>query len=176
MYNHWSIDNDASVKAFESIQDTVVPKLISGKILRVEKQKNDILIIIDQCAGIDYIRKDDTGLQGIAWRAQWGDKAWNTFTIRYKRHSGAETEYEKRMREIRNGYLYPAFTMQGYFDDRSKNNPLSVGIVKTDDLYKIVANRPEIVHKNHSDNQFVFVRWQDIPTMKSWQCMQEAFT
>lgn len=176
MYNHWSVDNEDSVRAFESIQRTVVPKLISGEIIRVEKQDNEILITIDQKSGIDYIRSDETGLQGIAWRAQWGDRAWNTFTIRYKRHSGAETEYEKRMRQIREGYLYPAFTMQGYFDDRHINNPLSVGIVKTIDLYRMIVSHPELTHRNHSDNQFVFVRWQDIPTMKSWHCMHEAFT
>lgn len=172
MYNHWSVDNSDSVRAFESIQHTVIPKLISGDIIRIEKQDNEILVTIDQKSGIDYLRSDHTGLQGIAWRAQWGEKAWDTFTIRYQRHTGTETEYEKRIRQIRDGYLYPAFTMQGYFDDRLTNNPLSVGIVKTIDLYHLIIGTPSVTHQNHSDNQFLFVRWSDIPKMKSWHKKQ----
>lgn len=168
MYNHWSVDNDDSVRAFEAIQHTVIPKLIAGEIIRIEKQDNEILLTIDQKAGIDYIRSNETGLQGVAWRAQWGDRAWDTFTIRYKRHSGAETEYEKRIRQIRDGYLYPAFTMQGYFDRRKTNLPLSVGIVKTLELYELIVGTPGVVHENRSDNQFLFVRWVDIPTMRAW--------
>ena len=168
MYNHWSVDNDDSVRAFEAIRHTVVPKLIAGQIIRVEKQDNEILLTIDQKAGIDYIRSNDTGLQGIAWRAQWGDRAWDTFTIRYKRHSGAETEYEKRVSQIREGYMYPAFTMQGYFTDRETNRPLSVGIVKTLDLYQLLIDQPSVAHHNQSDNEFLFVRWSDIPQMKEW--------
>jgi hypothetical protein len=169
MYNHWSVDNHDSVRAFEEIQHTVIPALISGDIIRIEKQDNEILVTIDQKAGIDYIRNDDTGLQGIAWRAQWGDKAWDTFTIRYKRYTGAETEYEKRIRQIREGYLYPAFTMQGYFDNRKDNKPLSVGIVRTVDLYQLIAEHPKLCHENKSDNQFKFVCWRDLgDSVKTW--------
>lgn len=169
MYNHWSVDNTDSVKAFESIQHTIIPKLISGDVLRIEKQDNEILVTIDQKSGIDYIRSDINGLQGIAWRAQWGDRAWDTFTIRYKRHSGAETEYEKRVKQIEEGYLYPAFTMQAYFNNRLDNQPLSVGIVKTVDLYSIMKNNPELMHRNKSDNEFIFVKWRDIKSMKYWR-------
>lgn len=174
MYNHWSIDNDDSVRAFEAIQYTVVPKLISGKIIRVEKQDNEILLTIDQKAGIDYIRSNDTGLQGIAWRSQWGNRAWDTFTIRYNRVSGAKTEYEKRVQQIREGYMYPAFTMQGYFTDRDTNTPMSVGIVRTLDLYQLLIDRPEVAHLNKSDNEFLFVRWRDIEAMRDWHRDRQA--
>jgi hypothetical protein len=50
---------------------------------------------------------------------QWGN-ARNTFTIRYKRASGAKTEYQKRSEAILNnkGYLYPYLTIQAYLDKR----------------------------------------------------------
>jgi len=172
MYNHWSVDNRDSVRAFESIQHTIVPQLITGDIVRIEKQDNEILVMIDQYSGIDYIRRDSTGLQGIAWRAQWG-AAWDTFTIRYQRHSGVETEYQKRIRQIREGYLYPAFTMQGYFSDRGKNELLSVAIVRTQELYQLLKDRPELVHRNSSDNRFLFVKWRDIDGIKMWQKQPE---
>lgn len=117
MYNNWRRDLNDSVIALESIKDTYLPKVIKGKIHTIENADNEILILMDTKSGIDYIREDTNGLQGIAARVQWG-RAWNTFTIRTARHTGSETELEKRLYQIDNGYFYPAFTMQAYFDNR----------------------------------------------------------
>ena len=174
MYNNWNVDLSDSVKALEKIKLTVLPKLISGTIHSIEKSQKDILIkfgkeidiqnpilkLFDTKSGIDYIRENKQGLQGIASRVQWGN-AWNSFTIRYKRHSGTETEFEKRKQQISNGYFYPAFTMQAYFDNRADNNLLSIAVVKTIDLYKFVEEHSELVKFRNSDNEFAVVFWND---------------
>jgi len=150
-----------TVAALEKIKDDPLPKLISGRIHNVEGVDNEVLIMMDQHSGIDYIRENEIGLQGIASRVQWG-KAWDTFSIRTKRRTGAETEFEKRKKQIKHNYFYPFFTLQAYFDNRSDNNLLSVGIIKTTELYNIIENRPDLVHQTKSDNEFIFVRWRDL--------------
>lgn len=161
MYNYWVKDLSDSMVAIDKIKDTILPKIISGKIHSIENSKNEILIMLDQFSGIDYIRQDCHGLQGVAARVQWGH-AWNTFTIRSKRKTGTETELSKRLFQINNGYFYPAFTLQAYFDNRTENNLLSIAAIKTKDLYYLFENKPEIFQANKSDNDFVFVKWTKI--------------
>ena len=136
--------------------------MISGKIYSIENSSNEILILLDKLSGIDYIRQNENGLQGIAARVQWG-KNWDTFTIRSKRHTGTKTELEKRLYAIENGYFYPAFTLQAYFDNRQTNNLLSIAVIKTIDLYNIYQNKFELFENNKSDNEFSFIRWGKIP-------------
>jgi len=157
-YNKWDKDLNDSVKAFEGIRKTILPKIISGEILTIESAENDVLIKLDQKSGIDYIREDKTGMQGIAARAQWG-KAWNTFTIRKERHTGAKTELEKRKEQIEKGYFYPAFTMQAYFDNRTNNSLLSIAIIKTKSLFEFIENNPEKILQRKSDNLFIAIEW-----------------
>ena len=54
-YNKWDKDLNDSVKAFEGIRKTILPKIISGEILTIESAENDVLIKLDQKSGIDYI-------------------------------------------------------------------------------------------------------------------------
>lgn len=158
MYNNWSTDLSDSIIALESIKENILPKLISGKIHSIENSSNEILILLDKLSGIDYIRQNENGLQGIAARVQWG-KNWDTFTIRSKRHTGTKTELEKRLYAIKNGYFYPAFTLQAYFDNRQTNNLLSIAVIKTIDLYNLYQNKFELFESNKSDNEFSFIKW-----------------
>lgn len=160
-YNHWQKDLKDSTKALLSIKDTILPKLISGKILSIEDKNDEILILLDQKSGIDFLREDKTGLQGIAARVQWG-RAYNTFTIRKERHTQSKTELEKRLSQIENGYIYPAFTLQAYFDSRESNKLLSIAIIKTKDLYTFIKNNPEQTFTMKSDNVFLCVSWDKI--------------
>jgi len=164
MYNNWSVDLKDSIAAIEKIKKTVLPLLISGDIISIEQQQNEILLMFDQYSGIDYIRKNDIGLQGIACRVQFG-KAWDTFTIRAKRHTGAKTEYEKRLEQIQNGYFYPQFTIQAYFDNRQDLNLLSICIIKTLDLYFEVQHNKNVKRRT-SDNVFIYIHWDDLPSDK----------
>lgn len=164
-YNSWDIDAEDSVKAFYSIKDTILPKLLTGTIHTVEHQDNEVLILLDQNAGIDYISETDKGLRGIAWRAQWGQD-WRTFTIRKIRNTGANTEFAKRVQQIDSSYLYPVFTMQGYFDNRTDNNLLSVAIIETNRLYQFINECPDRAHLRKSDNEFFYIYWDDLINYK----------
>lgn len=160
-YNEWTIDLSDSIKAFNSIRETILPKLISGKIYDIESSEDEVLLKFDTISGIDYIRENNIGLQGIAARAQWGN-AWNTFTIRSERYNGTETELNKRLNQIKHGYFYPAFTLQAYFDSRMENNLLSIAVIKTIDLYNLYKNHNYLFKKNCSDNDFVYIEWDKI--------------
>lgn len=162
MYNYWKTDLSDSIKCIESIRKNILPLLISGEIYSIEASQNQILILLDTYSGIDYIRQTNEGLQGIAARVQWTDKPYNSFTIRSNRKSGVDTELKKRLYQIDNGYFYPAFTLQAYFDNRNDNNLLSIAIIRTKDLYNLYLNSPEKFQKNKSDNDFVFIYWANI--------------
>jgi len=161
MYNNWKVDLSDSSRALLSIRDTHLKNVIGGKIYSIESSDNDVLMLMDQKCGIDYIRENDNGLQGIAARVQFG-KAYNTFTVRSRRHTGSITEFEKRRRDVDGGYFYPQFTMQAYFADRSSIVLLSIGVVRTSDLYSFIAEHGDMVHTRWSDNEFKFVKWADM--------------
>jgi hypothetical protein len=160
-YNHWQKDANDSTKALMSIKDSVLPKLISGRIHSIEDSKDGVLILLDQKSGIDFIRENNAGLQGIAARIQWGYN-WRTFTIRKTRYTGTKTEFEKRIEQIDKGYIFPAFTLQGYFDSRQNNDLLGIAIIKTKNLYEFILKNPLKAYRNRSDNEFLYVHWHDL--------------
>jgi hypothetical protein len=165
MYATWDQDLKDSVKALEKIKEKYLSQIIAGRIHTIESKEDEILMLLDIKSGIDYIRENETGLQGIAARCQWCDpykKPFNTFTIRLQRHSGAETEFEKRKNQIKNGYFYPAFTLQAYFDNKEENNLLSVGIVKTLALYDFIEKNRNMIKEKKSDNTFLVIKWSDL--------------
>lgn len=159
-YNAWDRDLTDSTKAIQGIKDTVLPKLISGSLYSIEKSSNEILLWMDIYSGIDIVRKNSDGLQGVASRVQFGH-AYNTFTIRSERHTGAKTELEKRLKQIESGYFYPALTLQAYFDDRIFMNLLSIAVIKTVDLYQAIVKGKK-VYTQRSDNKFKFMHWHDL--------------
>jgi hypothetical protein len=160
MYDNWLNDLNYATKALEKIKDNELQKIIKGKIHTIENKDNEILMLLDTKSGIDYIRENDLGMQGIASRVQWG-KNWDTFTIRTKRHTGTKTELSKRLEQIKNGYFYPAFTLQAYFDNKQDMNLLSIAITKTLELYEFIEKNKNLIYSNKSDNDFIFVKWSD---------------
>lgn len=149
-----------------------------GEVLPVESTTNKGLENdLDILAGIDawQIIREKSVMRGIASRVQWlrpGIKEWNTFTIRYKRTSGATTEFEKRLFALQHrseNYLLPHFTVQAYFrlnplGQRTTNDFLSLGVVKTLDLYRyLLKYRMGMVRSNGDDgNEFLFAPWSDM--------------
>lgn len=166
---NWIVDNKDSVAAFEAIRHTILPSLVSGEVHSIEMVDNDILLMMDRHSGIDLIRVNEKGLQGVAWRAQWG-RAFDTFTIRTKRHTGNRTELEKRLKAIEDGYFYPAYTIQAYFNNRVEHKCLSIAVVETRTLYRLYIDKPVLFVKRQSDNEFAFIKWEDIPVrIKTWR-------
>ena len=138
MYNDWQTDMDKTMPYIDILKE----KIFKGSEFRnIEKSDNEILLWLDQYAGIDYIVKNkENSVLGIAARIQY-DVDYRTFTIRYKRHTGTDTEFLKRKEAIKKGYFYPAFTLQAYFNSKNKTL-LSAGIVSTKYLYNFIEQHP----------------------------------
>lgn len=134
------------------------------KIISTENIDNEILKLFDKCSGIDAIQiTKDAQIRTMAIRVQFGN-VWNTFTIRFKRHTGAKTEYEKRLEAIQNEKLYPNLTLQCYLSLDLKEI-LSYGLIFTKDLYNQIQNKPEIVNyktATEDGNIFMFISFYDL--------------
>jgi len=154
--------------------------VFQNKIELLSTEGSDILICkwLDQYSGIDLIGKKNDNLMTIASRIQW-DKNYKTFTIRYKRTSGAKTEYDKRIEAIEKGYLYPGWTLQAYMKGIFDNNELidenslkilGCAVVRTDELYRFITEEKIIFHNtaNHEGNEFIYVYWDHIKHLKSF--------
>lgn len=139
--------------------------------------KNEIFKKLDIHSGIDAWQLNSIhGIRGIASRVQWGNMAWNTFTIRYVRSSGAKTEYEKRLWAVKSngGWIYPYYTVHAYINERGGNGTLmSAAITKTKDLYIFTEkglktmditkrSAPHKIRQVFSDNNlFISIDWID---------------
>lgn len=118
----------------------VAPDLRDGEFATVESTiATGFCKDLDTLAGIDgwQICRQIGSMRGIAVRVQYTDISLDTFTIRYKRTTGAETEYSKRLRAIKDtdgGWLMPTLTIQAYV---SKDCKRLVGscVVRTSDLF-----------------------------------------
>jgi hypothetical protein len=138
---------------------------------------------LDILAGIDgwQICRGKGFMRGIAARVQPDGKSWDSFTIRFHRNSGAETEYAKRSRAISQpdqGWLYPAITVQAYTSADSQRL-ISAGVVKTRDLYGYVASnldfalswpvrkRNKVLYRQETGNaMFLVVPWEGLLSVK----------
>jgi hypothetical protein len=157
-YNNWSTDLDNAAKYVAQITSSLD---ITHHISSIENTQDGILAMFDQFSGIDWIGKTpENNLYGVAVRVQWvnDSKAWNSFTVRSKRHTGTKTEYEKRIQSIKEGFFYPMFTIQAYID-RKSDKIVSVALVKTVDLYEYMDKYSYEVTSNKSDNEFKVVWW-----------------
>lgn len=154
---------EASIKAFESITGTTLPKLLRGDIISCERQfenEDSLEFLLDVTCGIDYLVQDNIGLRGLAVRIQFGD-AYNTFTIRSERNTGTKTEEAKRKEQIEGDYIYPYFTLQAYFNSETSMDLTSIAVIKTKDLYKELETNENVFVK-HSNNKFKTLHWAHI--------------
>lgn len=120
---------------------------------------------LDTLAGIDawQVIEKDSVIRGIASRVQWIDARqapYNTFTIRYRRASKANTEFHKRLQAIESSCaLYPHLTTQAYVANPvRKGHLLSVCVADTAGLYRL-AKQCEQQHLKDSDNDAYFIRY-----------------
>jgi len=176
----YEVKRDFGDSAFDFLR-VVLPKLkekrmLSGKIIPVESvTAKEMVKHLDIDGGIDVWQiQKGVGMRGIASRIQWGNKNWNTFTIRKSRTSGAKTEYEKRMFAIKTGgYLYPFYTIQAYVSQRRVGDLISVAIAKTKDIFDLIKVGLCYEKPNGSDgNVFIIVDWEDMfvnnKAIKAW--------
>ena len=148
----------------------IAPALIrkaGGKFTAVEGVDDPMSEDFDRLAGIDYwFRSNDGQIYGIASRVQVADKNWRTFTVRFERGSGYETEYEKRLRSIKSGSLSPAITLQAYIVDDS----LYIGLVRTETLIRHIeeGERYKVGRVNEGGRwaKFYIVDWVDVKAVE----------
>jgi hypothetical protein len=139
---------------------------IKGDLINIETDDTKLADMFDQYSGIDAFQIVNKQLRGVAIRVQWGND-WGTFTIRYKRKSGAKTEYQKRSEAIFSdkGYLYPYLTIQAYLDKRGcSQSILSCGVIKTLDLYQyLFVNMPNLkIRQCPEGNDFLHVTFKEL--------------
>lgn len=136
------VEDDAgnSFNAFVDLVAPVIEKWTGGEVANIEDVTDKgVANKLDTVAGVDaWDIKTDTGIRGVASRCQ-PIGPFDTFTVRYKRSSGAETEFQKRKRQINNNYLYPHWTVQAYYDDNDWRLE-SAAMAKTQEIIKFIEH------------------------------------
>lgn len=141
-------------------------KLKHGQVIHTENLKESVAQLLDKHSGVDGVFLSKKDLAGVALRVQnHSSKNWETFTIRYQRATGTETEYSKRKRQIYNSHpsFYPHYTCQAYFDN--EKNLLGGAFCLTKDLFDIAIGfepfeeaKEVYIQNNKSDgNTFIVV-------------------
>lgn len=133
---------------------------------------------LDMHAGVDAWQiSTSQGMRAIASRIQWG-QSWSTFTIRKRRFSGAETEYDKRLRAIRErkGWLWPYLTIQAYVSlPRRTGGLLSCAVARTEDVIDMIVEG-EAWTRRTTNAEFWAVSWQEMKDCGKlvWDWQQQA--
>lgn len=138
------------------------PRLGGGEIIPVETvTEGRMAELLDTVAGIDMWHVKGQQMYGLASRVQYGPTPWDSFTIRFRRRSGIPTEWEKRIRAIADGALFPYLTVQAYVDG---DRLLSAAAVPTRHL--ILRSLQYIGSQrrtNYSDgSEFIYVNWNQL--------------
>jgi len=117
---------------------------------------------LDQIAGIDGWQRARRWMRAIAHRVQWGDTDWRTFTIRYRRPTGAPTEWEK----LRAGIAIPARARPNLVIHAYVNGPrqaptlMSAGAAKAESLVAYASGLAELpVRRNPDGVEFIHCDW-----------------
>lgn len=148
-----------SQAAFASIVWPRLAELLGdGQLIPVETVTDSTMTrVLDMLAGVDtwLVRAGD--VYPVASRVQYGPTAWRTHTVRRRLVSGAATEYDKRLRAIRKGALYPSLTIQAYIDG---DRLLAAAAVDTRHLMDKCQELEHQIRRNPADgSEFIFVGW-----------------
>jgi hypothetical protein len=141
---------------------------------------------LDQLAGIDawHILKNKQGMRALASRVQWRNPNWkckypcNTFTIRHETLSGVATEEEKRQYALQHrdrGLLFPYATVQAYLE--TFGGPLlSFGIIKTEELYRLVDSRDWPIVTVERGNKMKVLAWKSLVDLGATTLVYHDYT
>jgi len=122
-------------------------------------------------AGIDWVYDGPDGLIGISQRTQYmprGIPPYNTFSVRFSRVSGYDTEWQKRVYALVSDaeLLKPSVTVQSFFSEDG-SRLLSMGRIMTRDLIaSLMAGPPMRYYTNPQDGtKFVAPSWRSLQSM-----------
>ena len=147
------------------VPDALIHLGFHQEIQRVETQTNNTICQwLDRYSGIDYITRDSyNNIGGIASRIRFVSPAhsepYQEFTIRCDKYSGITSEYDKRIDSIKNGFMFPTYTMQSWY---SGSCFICGASMLTKDLYQFMSDYDYLVESNYSDRAFKCVKWKDI--------------
>jgi len=157
---------------FEKNKEDVLLNLGGSQSLHsIELDSTSLAKLFDQNCGIDYVLLNlkTKEMRGVAARVNFWSGTKGHLTIRYKRGSGAKTEYAKRAESIANrNSLYPHVTIQLDSADEQGSRGMSGGIaVNTESLYKYIeANKDKITSTYmrvcKEGNDFLAIPYADI--------------
>lgn len=134
------------------------------KLHRTEDKPGALREDFDYVAGIDYWAVENgAGMVSIASRVQTYDET--TFTIRYSRGTGNDTEFQKRAQQLNSKYELPTYTVQAYVDT-TLHALRNAAAVKTAQLYEYVTSGTpgedwDLIPSN--ENEFFFaITWSEL--------------
>lgn len=139
----------------------------TSKLFNIEFDSHTLSEMIDMYCGIDYFLLSDKKMYGVAGRINFNKNHHNHVTIRYKRANGTLTEFEKRIKSIKNkeSEIYATITMQ---IDAIENTIYKAIIFESDKLYLHIYNNLNYYIKNnmkinHYDgNMFLKISYKEI--------------
>lgn len=135
-------DMDRSGEAFRRLVWPAVKSQCGGGDVRyTEGGSSETDRDLDILAGIDAYQILNGKIRGIASRIQQVTRSYDTFTIRYERHSNAgfETEYKKRLQAVRSrGEVLCAWLQTQAYVTNDWQSLLSVAVVRVPDLYEYI--------------------------------------
>ena len=160
--------HDKLTAATQSFQKYVEPQLYASglfdpnnsQVTVCEGSTDDLKSKMDIYAGIDMCTIDNQKhtVQGIASRVQKG-YCYRTFTIRAITDNGSlDTELKKRALAIKNGDMYPTWTVQAYIADNPTNDTkvdCTVGVVRTTDLFDYIFKQAANVAGIHDTHALI---------------------
>jgi len=139
----------------------------SADLIPAEGYDNKLHDSFDTVAGIDFwVVESNRGMFSIASRVQTYDKT--TFTVRYSRSSGNDTEYQKRVQQLESNYELPTYTVQAYIDP-TLEVLRNVASVRTDEFYEYLKRgKPDkdwpLIPSNESE-MFFPVEWRELDSV-----------
>lgn len=143
----------AAMKMYSEYVKPVLDNELKNTAWRIEvvegKTDDETAEKLDTLAGTDLFIYNKRSMSGIASRIQVG-KNWRTFTIRYKRDNGKDTEFKKRKFAIENDMFYPKFTYQAYVTSETGGKLLGLAIMPTKSLFKYIDEHKDETEERHT--------------------------
>jgi hypothetical protein len=156
--------NDKSVNFNKSVEldKKLVPIALrkfgyNGPCISIEGTEYDTMF------GIDFLTKDDKGIHTFATRIRYakeGGRYWSDFTVRQELYPNTPSEYLKRTSSIKEGSLYPTYTLQAWFTE--KEEFVSGAVIETQHLYHFINKYWSYVGTSYSDRPFLTIDWNKI--------------